>query len=1083
MYKKAQINKNIIFSLFLILIFILSTNSAIQDDNVNSKAENSDFKILQPINTNKGSESDIRSVEKNSYQGANGLFGNTEIGPELTSLEKIESLPSPLSYQTVTLYKNSTNFNEVNITTANVLPFAERYRLNSTLDGWASNYGLTSDYIPMKNLVYNHTLIPNGTSIYTNTVGDFPYTLKFIKDYPVYVKLDVQNVSADGDVDLYVFNATDNLVASSTLTLPNAEELTFVPTSENEYYIQIEHRVDSGKSFSNISLTIQQFITPKYVNVLMGDSTTNESTYYWDFYEPVKSIGFDTPETVDINTVVFNRSDSFIEDYLNTTFPNYGIDNVYDNDTWIDAVDSYFKLTSQKTCNTAKAEIDMCQSFTPIFFFSGADLIDLETGQWISSLEENHVFGANPQVMRFSAYFGQSTPIITPTKIEVTNSLGKVVLDLSSSFTNSPISTFGNQVTVGFSTANLLSGTYTMNFYDNIGILYSYPFKVEDTKYGNYDLAKISIGYKPITFTGGYLGGTVTDGTVVYVEGLDSDTTIDKIQFSYSTDGTTYSTTRDMVWLDINKWGYVIPKLASNVLNWTLSVFESAPSDVDKGRIQVQAQFLPDVIDLSVNTSTTLKITVKPHGLPTSTTTQVLFVKNGQYNLIGINGAVITENTTHFIYIITGVMSLGTTNVSEYTITPKNNGLLIVDVIGTSGIVTDNGKLTLNVFGLTLPNVEISFVTDLNGNLKNLYPYLNETYPVTVKYRFIGGTPTANYNIVVTGSGSSLTKTTLIVDKQETYPLVYYEKTVVANVTKTFTGATTDITANITFGSKFTPITKTIFSYKPVVTGVFNDLNGYPITDIYNKLIDKFELVYQIRFFNGTPKDSLSVDLSSLYVDFPPKTIDVNISSIISDNINISVSLEKSGSISKTLDYFKSIIHWDGNSDSFQQLINLNLSADYPNLLTVNKLTNDVLSINKSLYKIEFTIKSTMVTTQRNVGISLENSYNINSNPIIISEIKKNEQYNFSFDLTYEFSELINIPTLSFKVNVAIPGLKIYSITIQIATDSNKTPTITSTDTMTTSTDTPNKSTPGFELGLIAIIIPAILINRKRKLI
>lgn len=1081
MYKVNYVNKNTLLAVLMLSIFIVSigamlpvvansTNSTTNGGFVDGSSAST--KVNQPSTGTQPATPVITNPTPNTGSSSATASYQPAKAASTAAVSSTTSVTMP-AYNTTTVYENSSNFN---VATPNLLPFAEKYRINSTLNGWVYPNGLSPDYVPLNKLFYNHTNLAPGATINSTSATDFPVSaLRFIPGYPATIVLKANSTQ----VGLAVYNTSNYIVASSTNTA-YMKSVTFTPTSEQIYSALVTEL--TGTNPASFNLTIQQFVTPKFFNLFVGDQGSATGTFSWFFNSSITSFGLYTPPTLDLDTLTYNRTDTATVDYTYNAFTGYGYNTVIDNASyWSTQVPSYFYFNSTSSCNDALTPVTRCQSFLPMFFYDSANPFALNTGLWVPSLEVNHTFGANPQVLNLMGYFGQ-TGIQGVTKAIVLNSNGTTVLDLSNQFTKSNATSFLEKLSILLPTTTLMNGSYTLKIYNGALELYSYPFKVQDSLYGNYYSPVVKFGYETTRFLSNQ--NTETNGTIVYASVTDKDTSVTKVMLSYYQSGIGWSTPTSMTWLDVNQYGFVIPLNLSNVLNVSISVFESAPSDQGQMRLQVLSQFNPGLIDLSYNTSTTMQVTFIPRGGSTTGSTQIKFLNDNSYQLVGLSGAQVTNSGGYYVYTIANPVTQNQESNAYFTITPKNSGLLTVNttVVTTVGTTLQESQLVyLNVAGLTTPTLQMSFVTQSNGKLKNLYPYLNSTYPVTVKYRFIGGTPSANFNLAVSGSSGSLTTINLPINTQGVYPLTYYQAVVSPSVVKTFTGSTTTITANMTYGSTSVPITSTINSYKPAVEGSYYDLSGNLITDIYTKTMNEFNFIYQIRFYNGTPQTSLSVDLSSYYNDFAPKTVNIDISTIKGNNINISVVLTKNA-ITHSIDFLKSVIHWDGNSNSFQQSVNTNTANDLSTLISISKVSNEILKVNSSNYALNLNLQSNFVYTLRNVNISIENSYDIVTNPSyhILPEINRGQNYNTSFALSYSFNSKINVSQLTFKLNIKIPGLNPYSLNIVINTDSSNS-SGTNSSSSTTTSSTP-RSTPGFEIILLLTTLTAAsLIKRKIK--
>ena len=102
-----------------------------------------------------------------------------------------------------------------------------------------TKFGMTPGYVPTILYTYTNPNVPKGTSLWTNTISGFP-VLRFIPEYPVTISLEVNNVTVDGEVDLYVYNS-GGFVAQSTNLLPSFDSVTFTPTSEDIHVIEVRH--------------------------------------------------------------------------------------------------------------------------------------------------------------------------------------------------------------------------------------------------------------------------------------------------------------------------------------------------------------------------------------------------------------------------------------------------------------------------------------------------------------------------------------------------------------------------------------------------------------------------------------------------------------------------------------------------------------------------------------------------------------------------------------------------------------------------------------------------------------------------
>ena len=1045
---------------------MLPANTTNLDNNSTSNVVSSSYSAIgnanQPATGNEATLPVPNSGSQTSQSGSNNA-----VPMSTSSLNSLSTVTMPAN-PTLTVYSNGANFN---VATPDLLPFAEKYRINSTLNGWVYPNGLSPDYVPLNKLFYNHSNLAAGSTINSTSATDFPVSaLRFIPGFPVKVILN----ASTKQVGVAAYNTTNYLVNSSTNTAYQ-KSITFIPTSEQIYSVLVTEL--TGTAPADFNLTIQQFVTPKFFNLFVGDQGSQTGGFNWFFNSSVASFGLLTPPTLDLDTLTYNRSDTGYLDYNYTDFTGYGYNTVIDNYSWASNVYSFFYLNSTSSCNDAKAPENRCQSFLPMFFYDSASSYLLDTGLWVPSLEENHVFGANPQVLNLMGYFGQ-TGIQGVTKVVVQNAKGTTVLDLSNQFTKTNATSFVEKLSILLPTTTLINGSYTLKIYNNALELYSYPFKVLDSLYGNYNAPVVKFGYETTRFLSNY--NTETNGTIVYADVTDKDTSITKVALSYTTDNVTWSTPTNMTWLDVNKYGFVIPLDISNVVNVSLTIYESAPSDQGNMRLQVQSQFLPDVIDLSVNTSTTMQVTFIPRGGSTTSYTLLKFLNDNTYQLSGLSGAQVTNSAGYYVYNITSTVVQNTKFVANFNITPKNAGILTVNTtaVGELGTLQESQNVYLNVLGLTTPTLEMSFVTQSNGKLKDLYPYLNSTYPVTVKYRFIGGTPSTNYNLAVSGSGGSLTTANLPINTQGIYPLVYYQATVSPVVTKTFTGANTIITANMTYGSTSVPITSTINSYKPSLTTVLDDSYGILLTKVYDKLINNLSVVLSFTFINGTPQNSLSYQIKSIFGYFDIYSATVNLSEINGNSYNISITLNRHAT-SIASDDIQIDVNWDGNSYQKVQHIGLVPDLGYSELLTT-QITSGILDVAGTSYKVEGKISSIINIPIRNVKLSLNQSYGLGVTPNVVDYAALNSggSISFSFTLNYNSTSNINTSPLNFILVFDAPGYLPYKYSFSIQTNSQNNQNSSNTST----TSTPPRTTFGFEfVSLISVLVIFYEFKRKNK--
>ncbi|MFW9929572.1 MAG: hypothetical protein ACFFD1_09290, partial [Candidatus Thorarchaeota archaeon] len=454
----------------------------------------------------------------------------------------------------------------VNFPTSNVT-----LEINQNVD--QTKYGMTPGYIPTMPLTYTNNNIPKGTSLWTNETSDFPYVLRFIPDYPVTVNLNVVNTTTDGEADLFVYNSIGLLVGQSTNLNPSQDSVIFTPTKEDPYVIEVRHPASDTITNTRIILTIIENINPNMFVTYVGDDGKQYDSFNWHFTNSINSFGVVTPNTLDIKdvTAMDTISGTGEFNYANIDYTTPGVQSVYDNESW-DPSELYFHVTGTTSCNGLLPAIDQCNGFLPVLFSSN-DLTDLgSNGLWTSMNNKDNTYGANPQILKFVAYYGAgsvASPLV-PDTIVVKDSSDNIVYQLTSNdIKKTAISSFADSYQVKIPAQIFDTGDYKLEFESSQQVVYQYSFHINDNIYGNLFDTAVLLGYEQVD----------NEKTLVFVKTSDIDTTTAQLEFSYTTDGSTWSPARNMTLIEGNSYGFIINNVASAIKNVTVKVYDSAPSD------------------------------------------------------------------------------------------------------------------------------------------------------------------------------------------------------------------------------------------------------------------------------------------------------------------------------------------------------------------------------------------------------------------------------------------------------------------------------------------------------------------------
>ena len=181
-------------ALFFILSFFISFgmfSSQFTTENTNVISDAVAVPVRTPDNGDSSNQGQSQSPTQVPAKSGNNVIGTPIVNPSM----KASALPGTLGYKTTTVYKNNTNFNEA---TGDLVPFAEKYRINSTFNGWTSEYN-TAGY-PFQ--FHNDTLV-NGSSMWSNNTIGFPMNpIQFIPGFTVNVTLAGNDTQTSGNVDL-----------------------------------------------------------------------------------------------------------------------------------------------------------------------------------------------------------------------------------------------------------------------------------------------------------------------------------------------------------------------------------------------------------------------------------------------------------------------------------------------------------------------------------------------------------------------------------------------------------------------------------------------------------------------------------------------------------------------------------------------------------------------------------------------------------------------------------------------------------------------------------------------------------------
>lgn len=822
--------KVILGNFFLILAFTVILGSLSTSDN---------FFLANEINNHPSSVSfDIGSnIEPQSQKYERTASFSQDY---LESLSNIQ-----WSYATKTYYKNDINWVEINSSTVDILPFSHRYRVNYDLNDWEIAYGMTPGYVPIRLLTYMNNSIAPG-EVWTNETGDFPTDLRFIPGFPVTINLDVVNASVDGEVSLFVYDSTNPLaIAQSTSVGPDS--VTFTPTTEEIHFVRILN-IDSINA--RIILQVKQNINPSLITVYIGDSGNQYDSFNWQFSSQINSFGLNTPDNLDLSnvSVLDDLSGAGEINFSYGLFDVHGKDFVYDNDTWLPQ-DLYFRVSGDAfgACNGGLPAIDQCNGFLRAFY-SAEDIATLNTnGLWTSLNPVGNSFGSNSQILKFIAYYGEGASPSIIDSIDVTDDLDNVIYILDSSdYKSFSLSSFSDQFEVKINGKDLSTGNYKLRFLSTSVPVYEYPFAINDNLYGNFNDPVLSLGFE------------VVDNlkTLVFLKITESDTTIDQVAFSYTTDGSTWTDSRNMTLIDSDSYGFVINGLENTILNYSLSVFESVPDDTGNTRFKIRSVLGSDTVDLNSETNTTLDLKITAYGSSPASAT-IRFGLNSEYGLVPDSGT-ISEEGQNYRFDIGTILNDGQEYVYKFTMLPRNPSLtpLQIPINVTSGIFSDSGSISFMVSGPATPIVDLSI-----SPLPILYSTLFDTYSIKIFYNFNGGSPKTNATLDISSTSGSFDDKFIQLDFQNIFPNTEYAFDVDLDVLNDFEGEDDDITVILSFDDSSQEISDII----QVNSLPFSEL--LEITLVDPPFIFKSSLAEEVTL-NISVKSTINVAISDLTLTF-----------------------------------------------------------------------------------------------------------------------------------------------------------------------------------------------------------------------
>lgn len=1002
------------------------------------------------------------------YNSLGVLLGSSE---QTNSTEIVQFVPEDESEHVVEVrHITESVFNSTNMT------LTIDQEVNTT------RYGMTPGYVPINELIYENGNIPRGTSLWTNETGDFPHVLRFIEGYPVIISLDVDNTTVAGEIDLFVYNST-GFVALSTNNLPTLDSVTFVPTSEDVHAVEIRHRSDSSNTSTYAILSIKQIVSPQLVIPYLGDSGTTRDKFAWYFDQPFVSFGLNTPESLDLDKVEAFDSDTEndIQPYTFGDFEGFGVNYVYDNETWADTDDMHFRISSTVSCDTITMTTpDRCNSFLPIYFYQGDYANLATTGMWVPSLNENPTLGANPQVLSFQIYSGEQGLSNQPTQVRLLDAGNNIVQDLTVGFTLETVNSFVSLLTLPFDTTSLDSGSYKIVFLgDTEEEFYEYPLTIDSENYfGNYHPAQAQVGFEE-----------TSDGkTLVFAKTFDPDTTVTQLLFNYTTDGSTWTEALPMEWLEPNKYGFVVQDTPENLANWSIGVYESAPLDVGKTRLKIRGEFSNNEINLMEKNNVTLTVSVTVYGMSVENLT-LNFTNANNYLLIN-NSDSLTKLDATYTYFVNQAISILSTIERELVFIPKNpHSEPLEFVVWTLMDGTyETCPKSIEVSGGDAPEPVVDVKGMATGELSPIYLFVDDSYSLTFNLSFNGATPKGSLSATLRTMMNSLTETSHIISTSNIFPGIAHTYTLTALVDRSFVEPNDDIELIITFDGSETPFGPyNVEVVQPEVELNLVEENGNPIETIYTSLYNSLTVMAEITFINGTPKETAILQLTAAS----------NVIEEASEQLNIS---EITAGV-KHMFMLTSSVLGEGNAENDQLTLSLvyddrTFSESYE-VEVDNSPLNDIYrlelqnspilpnSTNPFEVELELGLTLTKNVSERDVTIVIEEvGSDFTAIEKVISDLEVSTTKTFIMSLNFGSGFVPNSETYLITFNIIISESLEFTQNVDLSTDYQ--PSEDSNPTQTTGSDdkTPTKSqpsTPGFEALLLIAVLPIVFCIRKLK--